>query len=150
MTFFANAHTDTEGSELLRQTALRAIETKAWEKYVPGDKVGLDEKSQVVPFHVEVVAPTQKAPSKGLKGKLRSVFGAPPPSAALEPIDGALIVQFGDSITPLEKKDCLHEFNLALGQWKLAYGVLCVQQDVAFQRVLDERARRTRIDAVGS
>ncbi len=152
MTFFANAHTDTSGSELLRQAALRAIEGKKWERYNPGSGVGLDDKHSVVPFHVDVTAAAVSAPAarKGLKG-LFGVFGeAPAASASLQPIEGALIVEFGDTITKLERQDCLHEFILALGQWKLAYGVLCIQQDVAFQRVLEERARRGRIDAVGT
>lgn len=152
MSFYANARTDTAGSEISRQAVLRAIETKKWERFMPGGTVGLDDKHLVVPFFVEVNAPATSAPAqrKGFASKLRSVFGEAPKSASLEPIEGGLVVQFDDTISKLEKRDCLHEFILALGQWKLAYGVLCIQQDVAFQRVLDERARRGRIDGLSS
>jgi len=136
ITFFANAHTDTDGSELFRQAVLRAIATKTWGHYVGGETVGLDDKHSVVPFAVDV---TSASPAKGRRGA--------PTSAAMQPIEGGMVVEFGAGITGLEKRDCLHEFNLALDQWKLVYAVLCVQQDVAFQRVFEERARRARIDA---
>ena len=142
MTFFANAHTDTAGSELFRRAVLRAIATKKWGQYVGGETIGLDDQHLVVPFAVDV---TSAAPAK----RRRRLFGEPPASAAMQPIEGGLVIAFGAGITALEKRDCLHEFNLGLDQWKLVYGVLCVQQDVAFQRVFEERARRARIDALG-
>jgi CheY-like chemotaxis protein len=150
VTFFANARTDTSGSELFRQAVLRAIDAAAWDSYVSGETVGLDAGHQVVPFHVDVAAPITTAPAKSIKSRLKSVFGEAPTSAAMEPIDGGLVVQFAEGITKLEKRDFLHELTMALDQWKLAYGVLCVQHDVAFQRVFDERARRQRIDAIDS
>jgi CheY-like chemotaxis protein len=150
MSFFANAHTDTDGSELFRQAVLRAIATNKWGQYVAGETVGLDGQHLVVPFAVDVTgAGSPKRAIHGLRRVLRNVLGEPPTSAAMQPIEGGLVVAFGAGITALETRDCLHEFNLALEQWKLVYGVLCVQQDVAFQRVFEERARRARIDALG-
>ncbi|MBI5508775.1 MAG: response regulator [Deltaproteobacteria bacterium] len=151
LAFFANAHTDIEGSEIHRQAVLKAIGTGKWEQLVAGADVGLDDKHFAVPFKVEVAGtPEDPGRFKGLVKKLRGALDHKPVSAAMQTVEGGLVVSFETAMSALDRSDFLYEFTLALDQWKLAYSVLCIQEDVAFQRVLAERHRRERIEAVGA
>ena len=68
-------------------------------------------------------------------------------SAALQTVDAGFAIAFEGDNTAQSQGDFLQELLFFAYNWVIAYSALCLQEDVAYQRVLHEYQRRTRIEA---
>jgi hypothetical protein len=76
------------------------------------------------------------------------VFGETRSSAAMQTIDAGFAISFEADAQQQTDADFLQELNFFAQNWILAYSALCIQEDVAYQRVLSEYQRRMRIEAI--
>lgn len=143
--FFANIDTDVSGSERLRSAVAKAREKPdAYGKIFAGTEVGLKATEAVVPLQVKIATQPQAA---GFFAWLKKLFGDSRTSAAMQNVDAGFAVAFESEVSSQYQQDFLQELHFFSYNWVLAYSALCAQEDVAYQRALQEYQRRNRIEA---
>ena len=146
ISFFSNIDTDLTGSERLRTALSRAREKQeAYGQLRTGGALGLKSNEAVVPVQVKVATPP---PPSGFFSSIKRMFGGEAKtSASLQTVDAGFAVAFEDEGPPQNPADFLQELHFFTYNWILAYSALCLQEDVAYKRVLQEFQRRSRIEA---
>lgn len=146
ITFFANVDLDAERSERFRSALTRARQIdQGYEKLHSGTEVGLKPGEYAFPLQVRVMG--QAAEKSALKSMFRGIFGDARRAPSLQTVEAGVVVAFNGETTPAYRAEFQQDLNLFLYNWRVAYGALCSQEDVAYQRVLQEYQRRSRIEA---
>ncbi len=149
MTFFSNVDLDSDLSERLRSALTRARQLDgAYEKMHSGTEIGLKPGEYAYPMQVRVLGqPLETGALAALKRGWRGIFGDVKRSPSLQTVEAGVVVTFNTEQSLSDRAEFQHDMNLFLYNWRLAYGALCSQEDVAYQRALQEYQRRGRIEA---
>jgi CheY-like chemotaxis protein len=143
--FFSNIDTDVQGSERIRAALASARKREgAFGGLHTGPDLGLRAGEWVLPVQLKVMGQTREG---GVLHRLKSLFSDTTSSASLQTVDAGFGITFNSEPSEAERKDFQHDMNLFLYNWRLAYTALCAQEDVAYQRALQEYQRRARIEA---
>ena len=149
ISFFSNVDLDSELSERLRSALTRARQIdNGYEKMHSGTEIGLKPGEFAYPVQVRVMGQTpEKGIGAAMKRMWRGIFGDAKRSPALQTVEAGVVAGFNDEPQPWDRAEFQHDLNLFMYNWRLAYGALCSQEDVAYQRALQEYQRRSRIEA---
>ncbi|HSI04362.1 MAG: response regulator [Myxococcota bacterium] len=147
LTFFSNVDLDAELSERLRAALTRARQDNGYDRLHSGTEIGLKPGEYAYPVQVRVLGqPLEKGLGAAMKRGWRSIFGDTRRSPALQAVEAGIVVNFDGDVGEAYRSEFQHDLRLFLYNWRLAYGALCSQEDVAYQRALQEYQRRSRIE----
>jgi CheY-like chemotaxis protein len=118
----------------------------------PGEPLGLGARDFLTLFPVldagSMAGRSVSEPRAGLLDRIgRAWRGATVGQGEAQAIDAGVALTFTDDAPELQRKDCLADLAMFLENWKTAYSALCLQEDVARERITKERDRS---DLLGS
>lgn len=144
--FFADLEQPVEELESLRAALLRAHEQEV-SGFVGGDEIGIEPNQLVMPIRIEVRGDAEKNDLvSSLRRKWRTFFGEPPPAAVLKAIRSGIAAEFGEEPATAQRTELTGNLTLLMHNWRIAYSALCLQEEVAYQRVVGEFRRREQMD----
>jgi len=149
LTFYSNVNLDAELSERLRSALNRARRIDGgYEKMHSGTEIGLKPGEYAYPMQVRVLGGgLERGFMAPIKRAWRGLFGDTRRAPSLQTVEAGAVVSFAADPTVSDLAEFQHDLNLFMYNWRLAYGALCSQEDVAYQRALLEYQRRARIEA---
>ncbi|MBI5509310.1 MAG: response regulator [Deltaproteobacteria bacterium] len=149
MEFFPNVDTDVGGSARFRAALKQAHEQGRERGVFRNDQgSGLQATEYVMPYEIEVRG---QEPGTGfgsaVKRSWRAFFGDPPRNTGMRKVRAGVGVEFESPTLAELRADLAADLKYFMHNWTVAYSALCMQEDSAYQRVVQEFERREQLEA---